>query len=333
MQRNHTISLDKFHEDVDKRNRQKTERGGNDMKKLLAILATGTMVFSLVACGSSASTAESTETATATTEATTAATTAAATESATETATAEGTETTADVEDVTGSMEGVTIKVGTSGLFGPFSYYDSDGTTLIGYDLDMLYDLQDILGFTIDGDAIQAMDYSALTTSVAEGKLDVAAAALCATDERKEVMDFSQTYCDSGQMVMVNANNDEGITGVDDLAGKTVAVEKGTASHLYAQKYLTDSTIEVHDTITTAYESLEQEKVDALLQDGPGCAFYIKTTDGTNLETVGEEFNQGQAPYAIAYNNDFAYQEEFNAALAMLQENGTLDELYAKWCE
>lgn len=74
-------------------------------------------------------------------------------------------------------------------------------------------------------------------------------------------------------------------------------------------------------------------KLTHLIQDGPGCAFYIKTTTGTKLETVGDEFNQGQAPYAIAYNKDFEYQDEFNAALKMLADEGTPDELYATWCE
>ena len=243
-------------------------------------------------------------------------------------------ETTSEVseDEIEGSIEGVTLKVGTSGLFGPFSYYDEDGTTLIGYDLDLIQDLQDILGFEIDG-GIQAMDYSALTTSLAEGKLDMGAAALCATDERKEVMNFTDIYCDSGQVVMVNSEDDKGITGVDDLAGKVVAVEKGTASHTYATKNLTDSTLEVHDTITTAYESLEQGKVDAVLQDGPGAAFYIKTTDGTKLKVVGDEFNQGQAPYCVAVSKDCEYYEQINAAVKMLIEDGTTDELYSKWCE
>jgi len=277
-------------------------KGGNNImkKKLLAVLLMGTMVASLTACGSK--------------ELSTTSTTA---------------EVTAD--NVKDSMKGVSVKVGTSGLFGPFSYYSTDGTTLIGYDLDMFKELQDILGFTIDGE-IQAMDYSALTTSVTTGKLDVAAAALCSTDERKKVMNFSQTYCDSGQKIMVNKTNDEGIKSINDLAGKTVAVEKGTASHMYAQKYLTKSTIQVHDTITTAYESLEQKKVDALIQDGPGCAFYIKTKPTTSLVMVGDEFNQGQAPYAIAYNKDFKYQNNINVALKILHDNGTLDTIYKKWC-
>ena len=66
-------------------------------------------------------------------------------------------------DDIKDSMKGVKLKVGTTGLFGPFSYYDEDGKTLIGYDLDLINDLQDLLGFEIDG-GIQAMDYSALTT-------------------------------------------------------------------------------------------------------------------------------------------------------------------------
>ena len=235
-------------------------------------------------------------------------------------------------ENVKGSMEGVTLKVGTSGLFGPFSYYDEDGKTLIGYDLDLIAKLQDILGFEIDG-GVQAMDYSALTTSLAEGKLDMGAAALCATDERKKVMNFSEIYCDSGQVVMVNKEDDKGITSVDDLAGKKVAVEKGTASHTYASKNLSDATLEVHDMITTAYESLEQGKVDAVLQDGPGAAFYIKTTPESKLKVVGDEFNQGQAPYCVAISKDCKYYDNINMAVKMLIEDGTTDELYAKGCE
>lgn len=237
-----------------------------------------------------------------------------------------------DTASAKGSMKGEKLKIGTSGLFGPFSYYDEDGKTLIGYDLDLIKELQNYLGFEIDGE-VQAMDYSALTTSVTEGKLDMAAAALCVTDERKEVMDFSDIYCDSGQVVMVNKDDDKGIKGVNDLKGKKVAVEKGTASHAYATKNLAESTIEVHDTITTAYESLEQGKVDAIIQDEPGCAFYIKTKPETKLEVVGKAFNQGQAPYAVAFVKGFKYVDKFNKALADLKKDGTLDKLYEKWCK
>jgi len=232
-----------------------------------------------------------------------------------------------------GALKGVSLKIGTSGLFGPFSYYDADGKTLIGFDVDLIKALQGVLGFDIDGGKIQAMDYSALTTSVAQGKLDMAAAALCVTDERKAVIDFSQVYQDSGLVVMVNKTKNSGITGVKDLAGKTVAVEKGTASHAYASKNLTSSTIQVNDTITTAYVSLEQGKVDAVIQDGPGAAFYIKTKADTQLQVVGDEFNQGQSPYALAFTKGSKYVNLFNAALDELKANGTMTKLQDKWCK
>jgi ABC-type amino acid transport substrate-binding protein len=240
-----------------------------------------------------------------------------------------------------GALEGVTLKVGTSGLFAPFSYYDEDGTTLIGYDVDFLAALQDYLGFEIDGD-VQAMDYSTLTTSVASGKLDIAMAALCATDERKEKMNFSDTYYDSGQILCVNEETSPAeITSSEDLKSGdyVVAVEKGTASDLYIQNLgVPEGSIEVHDTITTAYESLEQGKVDCLIQDTPGMAYYIKTVEGTKLKMIGEEFNNGQAPYAVAISFDCSekYAEIvtiFNQAIKELTEAGTMDEINTKWCE
>ena len=242
---------------------------------------------------------------------------------------------------VKGALDGVKLSFGTTALFAPFTYYDKDGTTLIGFDIDLEKALQDYLGFELDGD-VQVMDYSALTTSLAEGKLDFGMAALCATDERKAAMQFSDTYCDSGQVVMINKETSpKEITDIDTLidGDYTIAVEKGTASHLYCQNNgVDDSRLEVHDTITTAYESLEQGKVDAVIQDSPNAYYYIKTTDNTKLEVVGDQFNQGQSPYAIAISNDAAERNDglvdiFNQALSDLTDNGTIDELTSTWLE
>ena len=300
-------------------------------KRIVATFMAGTLFsMSLMGCGSAAktetATAEAEEVVEVADEAAAAAAEGAESESISESYTK---------DNIEGALSGVTISFGTSGLFAPFSYYDEDGTTLIGYDIEIEKALQDLLGFTVDGET-QVMDYSALTTSLAEGKLDFGMAALCATDERKAVMDFTKTYCDSGQVVMVNTETSPAeITGVDALAGGDykVAVEKGTASHLYVQNEgFPESCIEVHDTITTAYESLEQGKVDAVIQDGPGAQYYVATTEGTKLAVVGDEFNQGQAPYAIAFSKKCVEANPdivaiFEAAIDKLTEDGTLDKL------
>lgn len=267
-------------------------------------------------------------------------TTAAATDAPAEDTTASSDETKETSAGAKDALKGVKLKFGTTALFAPFTYYDTDGTTLIGFDIDMMNALKDYLGFELDGD-IQVMDYSALTASLAEGKLDMGMAALCATDQRKEVMNFSKTYYDAGQVVMVNTESSpKEITGEEALRSGDykVAVEKGTASHMYAQANFPESCIEVHDTITTCYESLEQGKVDACLQDLAGAAYYVKTTDGTKLAIAGDDFNQGQSPYAIALSFDFCKEnptvkDAFDAAIDALEEDGTIAELEAKWCE
>ena len=246
----------------------------------------------------------------------------------------------AESESVEGALEGVTLSFGTSGLFAPFSYYDEDGN-LIGFDIDFCNALKDYLGFEIEGE-MQAMDYSALGTSLAEGKLDFGMAALCATDERKEVMSFTNIYCDSGLSIAINTETSPAeLESVDMLTSGDykLAVEKGTASHMYAQKIgVPESALEVHDEITTAYESLEQGKVDAVMQDTPGLAYYIKAATDTKVKIVGEPFNQGQSPYAIAFSFDCEKEnpdivEIFNKAIDDLIADGTYDELSKKWLE
>lgn len=292
-------------------------------KKIISILMTTAMVMTLAAgCGSSSGSSTGSEDKTSAEDSSS--------------SSSPGTD-----GSVKGALDGVKLSFGTTALFAPFTYYDKDGTTLIGFDIDLEKALQDYLGFELDGD-VQVMDYSALTTSLAEGKLDFGMAALCATDERKAVMQFSDTYCDSGQVVMINKETSpKEITDIDTLidGDYTIAVEKGTASHLYCQNNgVDDSRLEVHDTITTAYESLEQGKVDAVIQDSPNAYYYIKTTDNTKLEVVGDQFNQGQSPYAIAISNDAAERNEglvdiFNQALSDLTDNGTIDELTSTWLE
>ena len=75
-----------------------------------------------------------------------------------------------------------------------------------------------------------------------------------------------------------------------------------------------------------------------MIQDSPNAYYYINTTDGTNLEVVGDQFNQGQSPYAIAISNDAAEKNDglvdlFNQALKELQDNGTMDKLTSEWLE
>ncbi len=295
-------------------------------KKILATALIGTMAMTMLAgCGSSSSSGSTSDASDSTTTSDTSDTS----------TTASG-----DEPSCKDALKGVTLTLGTTGTYGPFSYFDEDGQTLIGFDVDLLNDLQEILGFEIADDTIQNMDYGPLGTSLSQGQIDVGAAALCATDERKKNMNFSETYYDAGLKVIVAPDNDE-ITGVDDLKdGKyTVAVQSGTLAYEYVtgEGALPESCLQVYDSQALAYKAVEDGQADATIYDVPGTSYSIKTGE-VNLKMVGDEFYTGQAPYAIAFS--FATCDEnpdiiddFNAAIDYLTENGTMDELKAKWCE
>lgn len=248
----------------------------------------------------------------------------------------------AESDDWQGSLEGVTLSFGTPGTYGPFSYFDEDGTTVIGYDLDFLNKLQELLGFEIDDQGIQTMDYAALTTSVAEGKLDMVIGGLAMSDERKEVMNFSDGYYDSSYTILVNSDSSpKDITGVDTFLDESssykVACGNGTAVHLILQKNgVSDDRLDIYDDVPTAIQALEAGKTDAMAYDNAGASYYINTTDGTKIEKVGDVFAVGSAQYGVALSYDICDEypellDSINAAISYLKDEGFFDEMQEKW--
>ncbi|MCD7981196.1 MAG: ABC transporter substrate-binding protein [Clostridiales bacterium] len=295
-------------------------------KKMISLfMAFGMAATLLAGCGSSTDSSGETEE------------TASAAEESSESESAAAEET-ADAPSCQGALEGVTLVVGTSGTYAPFSYFAEDGVTLQGFDIDFLYALQDILGFEIADDTIQDMDYSPLGTSISQGTLDIAAAALCATDERKESMNFTDIYYDAGIVVVVGVDN-ETITSVDDLTGGeyTVAIQSGTIAYEYAVANLPEDCLQTYDSQALAYKAVEDGQADATIYDQPGTAYSIKTGE-INLKIVGDEFYTGQAPYALALSFDICEEypeivDDFNEAIAYLEETGKMDEIKAAWCD
>lgn len=306
-------------------------------KKVISVLLTTVMSAALLAgCGSSEEAAPAAEPAAEEAEEP------AADEAADETAEEPAEESTdtadADAPACKGALEGVTLVVGTSGTYAPFSYFAEDGVTLQGYDVDFLNALQEVLGFEISGGEIEDMDYGPLGTSLSQGQLDIGAAALFATDERKKSMNFTDIYYDAGIIVAVAEDNDT-ITGVDDLTSGeyTVALQTGTIAYEYGVANLPEDCIQAYDSQALAYKAVEDGQADATIYDLPGTAYSIKTGE-IHLKVVGDEFYTGQAPYALAlsFNICDKYPEivdNFNDAIAYLSESGKLDELKAKWCE
>lgn len=253
----------------------------------------------------------------------------------------DSTATNISMDELNGCMKGITLKVATTGTLAPFTYYADNGTDVIGFDMDVIDELQKLLGFEIENGSIDTMNVATITASLTEGKLDMVLAALCATDERKEVMNFSNNYYDAGQIILINSETSPSeIQGIEDLVNGnySVAVETGSASHLYAKKVgISEDNIKPYNEGPIAFAALEESKIDCFIQDVPSILYYLKTNPDSKLQMVGEQFNRGQAPYAIAISFDVCerypnFVEVINAALQELTDNGTMSALEQKWC-
>lgn len=294
------------------------------MKKVLAAVVTMAMTMSLLtACGS---TAASTDEAAETTEATE------ATEaSADETAEAETpVEEAADEAEVAEAAESEALAdgvltVGTNAEFPPFEYVDDNGEA-DGFDMALCKAIGEKLGVEVK---IENMEFASLVSSIGS-KIDIAAAGMTVTDERKESVDFSNPYYEAVQYVIVSADSD--IATADDLKDKTIGVQLGTTGDFIAEGYT--SNVAQYNKAVDAVNDLVNGKVDVVIVDkNPALVFETKF-EGKVKAIEGAQFGFETEEYAIALpKGDTALADAVNGAIDELKADGTFDELVKTYIE
>lgn len=226
--------------------------------------------------------------------------------------------------DYKDSLKGTTLKVGTDTSFVPFAFPDETNTH-VGFDMDLLEAFSEYLGFDYE---LSPMDFTALLMSVQTNKLDLGMAGITITDERKEVMDISDPYYDAGLQIFVKEDNDE-ITSLEDLEGKTLALKEGTASVEFVNENVKDCKVTTFPNIESAYLEVQRGAADAVVYDAPNMLYYVSQNPECGGKVVGDLMDGCQ--YGIVFQKGSEYTEAFNAALAAFKEDGTYDELYTKW--
>lgn len=278
------------------------------MNKMISLMLTGAMAVTMCGCGSSASTAS---------------TQAAGSTSASSAASASADETSPALAD------GV-LTVGTNAEFPPFEYVDDNGDP-DGFDMALVKAIGEKMGVKVE---IQNMEFDSLVTSIGS-KIDVAAAGMTVTDERKQTVDFSDPYYEALQYVIVPKGSD--IKNADALSGKTIGTQLGTTGDLIVQDLSSaDSTIKdsPYDTAALAVQDLLNGKIDCVVIDkNPAEVLAGQYSD--KLEALdGKNFGFSEEDYAIAMpKGDTALQTQINKALADLKADGTFDKLVAQYIE
>ena len=256
--------------------------------------------LALTACGGSASTASSA-----------ASSVAASSEAASTSAAAELT-----------TVEAGKLTMATNAAFPPYEM-TTDAGAFEGIDIDTAQAIADKLGLELQ---IDDMDFDAALLSVQQGKADIAMAGVTVTDERKNVMDFSDSYATGIQSIIVPEGSD--IASPDDLAGKMIGTQRGTTGYIYCSDDFGDEAVVAYDDGLTAVQALNNGQVDAVVIDNAPAKEFVAANPGLVLLDT----SYAEEDYAIGMaKGNTALEDAVNAALEELKADGTLQSIVDKY--
>ena len=282
------------------------------MKKALSLMTAAALVLSLAACGSTASSAASSEAASSETASSDAASSeTASSEAASETETAE-----------LSTVEPGKLIMSTNAAFPPYEM-TTDSGEFEGIDIETAQAIADKLGLELQ---IDDMDFDAALLAVQQGKSDMVMAGVTVTDERQNVMDFTDSYATGIQSIIVKEDSD--IASVDDLAGKKIGTQRGTTGYLYCSDDFGDENVVAYDNGLTAVQMLNNGQVDCVVIDNAPAKEFIAANPGLKLlDTAYVEES-----YAIGIGKgNTELKDAINTALEELKADGTLQAIVDKY--
>ena len=214
------------------------------------------------------------------------------------------------------------LRVGTDATFPPMEFVENGKRT--GFDVELVEAIAKTMGKQVEWVDI---DFKGLIPGLISKRFDMAVSAIYITDERKKVVDFTDSYYAGGLVVMVKADN-KAINKLADLDGKKVSVQVGTKSVSYlTEKFPKVQRVEVEKN-QEMFNLVDIGRVDAAVTGKPAAYQYARTKGG--LKVLPEQLTVEE--YGMAVRKDLPeLTKALNEALAKLKADGAYDKIVAKW--
>ena len=222
-----------------------------------------------------------------------------------------------------------TLVMATNAAFPPYEY--KDGDSFAGIDVEIAEKIAEKLGMTLE---IQDVEFGSIIGGVQTGKFDMGMAGLTVTDERKESVNFTNTYAKAKQVVIVKS--DSSIASLDNLKGDgsmKYGVQQDTTGDIYASDTIEnggygEENVIRYKTGNDAVQALVNGKVDAVIIDNEPAKSFVAANEGLTIldgAWVEEE-------YAIAIAKDNTeLLDKVNTALEELIADGTVQSIIDKY--
>jgi polar amino acid transport system substrate-binding protein len=217
-----------------------------------------------------------------------------------------------------------TLRVATDATFMPFEF-QKDGK-LTGFDIELVEAVAEKIGKKVEWTSI---DFKGLIPGMLAKRFDMAVSAIYITDERKKVVDFTDSYYPGGLVMLVKKDNNT-IKGPEDLEGKKVSVQVGTKSVAYLQeKFPKVERVEVEKN-QEMFSLVEIGRVDAAVTGKPAAKLFAQSRPG--VKVIDKQLTVEE--YGMAVRKDLPeLTKELNGALAKVKADGSYDKLVQKWFE
>lgn len=228
-------------------------------------------------------------------------------------------------------MGGKSITVVTENAYPPLQFLDASGAA-IGWEYDALAEMAKRMNFTVKYENIS---WDAMIPAVSEGQFDMGMTGITIRDDRKEKVDFSDSYMTS-EMVMMVRGDESRFTDKASFAADAellMAAQPGTTPFYVGVYEVLDGDeanprIKLFETFGATVEALKAGDVDLVLTDGTAGAGYVDASNG-GLKIIGEKLGTEDFGFIFPKGSDLV--GPMNAGIAALKADGTIDALNTKW--
>ena len=289
------------------------------LKKYLALLLAGILIFSLAACGKDNGTQDNSNHNTAADDRQGGADTPSTPDASSSGATG---------GKVQAIQDAGVLVVGTSADYPPYEFHtEIDGQdTIVGFDIAIAQYFADSLGVELK---VVDMAFDSLLISLSKGDFDLVMAGLTPSEERKKAVDFTDVFFSNKQIVIIRKDDDALYNTTGDLAGKKGGAQTGTVQmELGANVVGADNVVGL-----TKFQDLIMElksgKIDAVFTNSMTAAAYVSGNPDLEIKDIGIDYEEtGFAGGVQKGNEDLV--EYLNGAIAEMQEKGLIDQYVAE---
>lgn len=221
------------------------------------------------------------------------------------------------------------MRVGSTPTGVPFTFLDTKTNSIQGIMVDLITAVGKDAGFVVE---ITPLQFSTLIPALTSGKIDIIAAAMFATPQRAQVIDFSSVVYTYGEGLIVPAGDKGEYVTMADLKGKIAGAQVGTAFVEPLQKSGLFPEVKIYDTIPDILRDVNAGRLQAGFADYPILAYNIAQGAFPGVRLVRSYKPSVPGSVAIGVRKtDGQLLARINQSLAKLEADGTVKQILAKW--